>query len=104
MSRLLSVVVALVLLAATIAFSVINAHPVVINYYVGSTEMPLALLVVICLIVGVLVGFLLALGWVLRLRMELLRTRRRLKTAQKEVDNLRTLPVKDEQGQDKVAP
>ncbi len=98
MSRVLSVVVALVLLGVTIAFSVINAHPVVINYYLGSAELPLALLVVICLILGILIGFLLALGWVLRLRVDLLRTRRQLKTAQKELDNLRTLPVKDEQG------
>ncbi len=104
MNRILSVVVALVLLAATIAFSVINAHPVVIHYYLGSAELPLALLVVICLIVGILVGFLLALGWVLRLRMELLRVRRQFKTASKELDNLRTLPVKDEQGQGKAAP
>lgn len=49
-------------------FACLNAATVSINYYIGSATMPLSLLLVTTLIVGMVIGILFSLGWVLKLK------------------------------------
>ncbi len=95
MGRVLSAILILVVLVLTISFSVINAHSVVINYYFGTSELPLALLLVLAVVAGALLGVAAVITMVLRLRLEVARLRRNAKITEKEISNLRSMPLKE---------
>jgi putative membrane protein len=90
--KLLLVVLVMMLGAA---FTVMNADPVKINYYFGTGEWPLAIIVVASLLLGALLGAMSGVGAMLRQRNEVGRLRRQQKVAKQEIENLRTLPMKD---------
>lgn len=95
MSRILSVLALLILVGVGITFTVFNPHTVTLNYVVGNLNVPLALLMVIVLAAGVLLGLLFAGFKVVRLKREIHQLRRKARLAQEEVTNLRAIPIKD---------
>ncbi len=95
MSRLLAYVVLVVLVLLGLAFAVVNAKPVELNYFLGTREVPLALTLVLTLAFGALTGVLFSLGLVIRLKRETLQLRRQVRLAEQEVANLRSIPLKD---------
>lgn len=95
MSRLVSFVLVLILAIFGIAFAVINAKPVELNYFLATREVPLAMTLVLTLVFGALIGLLFSLGMVIRLKRETLRLRRQVRLAEQEVTNLRNIPIKD---------
>jgi hypothetical protein len=52
--------------------------------------------VVICLVIGAVLGIVAALGKVFSLKQEMSRKEKKIKIAEKELENLRSLPLKDE--------
>jgi uncharacterized integral membrane protein len=66
-----------------------NLQTVTISYYVGSRELPLALLLFAALVGGALLGIFLNLGWVLRLRYENLNLRRHARQLERDTAALR---------------
>lgn len=94
--RILSYVFTLFLMLLGISFAVLNAEPVLINFYVGSSKLPLSLLLVLALIFGVVLGLIVSLTHYIRLKRANSRLRQRLKLVEKEVSNLRAIPLKDE--------
>lgn len=95
MKRIVGFLFVLVVLIFGLSFGLLNADPVKVNYYFGSRELPLSFVLVVMLIVGALAGALAALGMVLRTKRELHRLRREIRVAEKELSNLRSLPLKD---------
>lgn len=95
MSRLLSFVLVLILAILGLAFAVINAKPVELNYFLATREVPLAMTLVLTLVFGAVIGLLFSLGMVLRLKRETLRLRRQVRLAEQEITNLRNIPIKD---------
>lgn len=95
MSRLLSILILFVLVVAGLAFAVVNAQPVELNYFLGVREVPLALTLVISLVCGALVGVFFSLGMVIRLKRETFSLRRQVQLNEQEVANLRNIPIKD---------
>ena len=95
MGRIFSAVLILVVLLITISFTVVNAHAVKINYYIGTTELPLALLVVICIVLGGILGVAATMSMVFKLRWEIAKLRRSAKLSEKEISNLRSMPIKE---------
>ncbi|MDQ8038926.1 MAG: LapA family protein [Rickettsiella sp.] len=83
----------LVLLALT--FAGLNAAPVSINYYLGKIELPLSLLAILSFILGGLLGLLMAFTIYVKLKYANRRLQHRLKLVEKELINLRALPLKD---------
>ncbi len=83
----------LVIVALGAALAALNPDAVRFDYYFGNLQLSLALLMVLALAVGTLLGVLTGLFWALGLRRENLRLRRRLELSQQELTNLRTLPV-----------
>lgn len=78
-----------------LTFASLNASNVIFNYYVGSKSIALSLLLVFAFGLGLLLGgFVTFFSW-LRLKTENYRIKSRLKMVEKEVENLRTLPIKD---------
>ncbi len=78
-----------------VVFAVLNAQPVLLNYYFGSREMPLSLVFILALIVGSVLGILASISLLIRSRREMQKLRKAAKLAEKEVTNLRSLPIRD---------
>ena len=84
-----------VLITIGAAFAVNNGDSVTLNYYFGSQEMPLSLLLIFTLIVGAIIGMLSATATIFRLKRENASLRRKTKVVTEEVENLRALPLKE---------
>ena len=80
----------------TVTFTLLNSQPVKVNYYFGSYEIDLLIVVVICLVIGSLLGVTAVLGKVFSLKQEVSRKEKKIKITEKELENLRSLPLKDE--------
>lgn len=96
MKRIISLVFFLVVLICGLFFGLLNADPVRVDYYFGTRELPLALVLVITLLAGAVCGVLAALGVIFRKNREIARLRKEIKIAGKELSNLRALPYQDE--------
>ena len=71
-------------------------NAVVFNYYLGSKQIPLSLLLVSAFGGGVILGFIFALPHWFRLKRDKRKLKTRIKLIEKEIENLRTLPLKGE--------
>ncbi|MBA1444283.1 MAG: LapA family protein [Chromatiales bacterium] len=78
------------------AFTVLNAEPVLFNYYFGSRELPLSVILMGALGLGVFLGILSGLNTMLGLKRKNSILRRRSRLVDEEVKNLRSLPLKDQ--------
>ena len=94
--RLLVYLLFFAVLFVCVGFAIINADPVVVSYYFGELTAPLSLVVVIAIIVGAILGIVAGLGMVLKAKREISSLRRQLRLKEKEVSNLRAIPIRDE--------
>lgn len=85
--------VALALIASVLTR--LNLGLVNFHYYFGSLELPLAVLLLIVLISGAILGLMLTLGWSLASQAERRRLRRTLAIREQEIRNLREIPIRD---------
>ncbi len=97
MKRIVFLLFFLIVLGVGLSFAVINVEPVRVNYYLGSIEMPLALLIVLSIATGGALGVLATMGRIVGAKGEALRLRRTLNGAQKELERLRSAPQPDNQ-------
>lgn len=72
-----------------------NSQVIEFNYYVGSIEIPLSLLLVLTFIGGAILGMLSSLPILLRFRSEKTKLEKLSRVTEKEVNNLRVMPMKD---------
>jgi len=96
MKRIIYLILVLVVTIFTVTFTLLNSQPVKVNYYFGSYEIDLLVVVVICLVIGAFLGIMAALGKVFSLKQEMSRKEKKIKITEKELENLRSLPLKDE--------
>ena len=96
MKRIIHLILILVVTLFTVTFTLLNSQPVKVNYYFGSYEIDLLIVVVICLLLGAFLGILAVLGKVFSLKQEVSRKEKKIKVTEKELENLRSLPLKDE--------
>ena len=92
--QIITIFLFLVLLTAGILFFVRNNQSITLDYILGNIEMPFSLMFLITLFSGAVLGVLAIIPSLLRLKYEKARLERQLKIAEKEINNLRTLPVK----------
>lgn len=93
--KILSYVLLILILLIGVSFSVLNSGSVSINYYVGISKLPLSFLMVLTFAVGCILGLLVGMVMYLRLKSQNYRLKNRIKLAEKEVSNLRTMPLQD---------
>jgi putative membrane protein len=86
-------ILAIILLGVT--FATLNSEAVTINYYLGEKTLALSVLLVSVFSTGCLLGILVGLGIVIRLKLKNYKLKQRLKFAEKEVINLRAIPLQD---------
>lgn len=95
MKRFLAITAIFIISFIGLAFAVLNAGTVELKYYLGTLSIPLALLLVITLLVGALLGGVASVGFILQQRRENNRLRKRLSLIETELKNLREIPIKD---------
>ncbi len=94
--RIVQGIILLIVFVLALAFTVINADAVTLNYYLGKLELPLSVIIIGAFAMGAIVGILATLGRVMRLRREVNRLQRSERIAQQELTNLRSLPAREE--------
>jgi putative membrane protein len=96
MKQIINYIFFLLLILLGITFACLNAETVNLKYYIGKIILPLSLLLIFTLGLGLFLGLLLSLIVFLRLRAENHRLTARVKLAEKEIDNLRAIPLHDQ--------
>lgn len=93
--RILTYIILLIIILLGITFATLNHNEVVINYYVGQRSLPLSILLVLSFVAGCVIGLLMSLAILLKLKLKNYRLRQQLKVTEKEVENLRAIPLQD---------
>jgi putative membrane protein len=93
--RIISYFFLLVIVLFGMTFATLNSESVTINYYLGQSTLPLSLLLVLVFALGCLVGMLVGFWLVIKAKMTNYRMKQRLSLAEKEIQNLRAIPLQD---------
>ncbi|MEN8177463.1 MAG: LapA family protein [Pseudomonadota bacterium] len=93
--RIIKILFILIIMMLGAVFAVLNAEPVIFNYYFDSRPLALSLVITIALGAGVVIGILSGIGMVLGLKRENASLRQRERLANEELRNLRNLPLQD---------
>lgn len=78
-----------------IIFALVNAQSVQFNYLLGRIQLPFSLAMLISLGFGALIGMLWTASWLFKQRSHTHELNKKVNLLQKEIDNLRAMPVKD---------
>jgi len=92
--RSLSYLVLLMIMLVGLTFASLNSSIVTFNYYLGSKEIVLSLLLVGVFGIGIFFGLLVAVLLWIKAKRDNMHLKSRLKVAEKEVENLRSIPIK----------
>lgn len=95
MSKVFRIIFLVVVLIAAISFSVVNAHDVRLNYYLGEIDLPLSFIIVASLIVGAALGSIAMLKPLFGQKLENAKLKKTIRVNEKEITNLRSIPVKE---------
>ena len=94
MVRLLGFLLLIVLVVLGLSFAVLNAQLVSLNYYLGYREIPLSIIVVLSLAAGAVIGALVSMGMILRLKRQAAQLRKKLRQAEQAAEQMQILPAK----------
>ena len=90
-----NLLVLLILGFLSVSFSYLNPGMVTINYYLDSIDLSLTVAMLLALLLGLLIGILYAAFIYIRLKRVSYRLKSDLKIANKEIENLRNMPIRD---------
>lgn len=94
--RILMLVIYLLLLIIGVSFAALNATSVEVNFYVTKISMPISVLMTIMLGIGILFGFIFFIARYWRLKAECRKIKTQLKLTEKEIKNLRSIPLQNQ--------
>lgn len=94
--RVLILVVYLLLIILGVSFAALNATSVQVNFYIKTLSMPVSVLIAMMIGLGILIGFFLFMVRYWRLKVECRRIRNQLKLTEKEIKNLRSIPLQNQ--------
>jgi len=95
MPKLIFTAVIFIIIILGVIFAVLNAEPVHLNFYFGSRQLPLSLALILATLVGALLGVLASMQVILKSKREVSRMRKAADMAEKEIANLRAIPIKN---------
>jgi putative membrane protein len=96
MMRLIYTLLLIIFTVFAVAFAISNSELVTLNYYIDQITMPLSLALGFSLTVGFLIGVISCLKTLLFTKYEVRNLRKEVAVANKEIANLRAIPIKDE--------
>jgi len=95
MKRIIIYIILLLVALVGLSFALLNSDIVTLNYYFGKLQAPLSLVMVIALALGAVMGVLASMWAVLAQKRELAKLRKAAKVTEKEITNLRSIPMRD---------
>lgn len=95
MSRIAKLILIFVILLIGLAFHLKNNQLIELNYYVDVINLPMSWLVVLVLFIGSMLGVLASLPIIIKLKRDKIMLERQVKNSEKEINNLRVMPVRD---------
>ncbi|MFI4918806.1 MAG: LapA family protein [Legionellales bacterium] len=93
--RILMLVTYILLIIIGVSFAALNASSVQVNFYFKTASMPISVLMTIMLGIGIFIGFVLFIFRYWRLKVECRKIKSQLKLTEKEIKNLRSIPLQD---------
>lgn len=93
--RIVSLFFILVIVIFGMTFATLNSDSVTINYYLGQCSLPVSLLLVLVFAAGCLIGMIAGLWLLVKSKIHGHRLQSRLTLAEKEIANLRAIPLQD---------
>jgi putative membrane protein len=95
MSRILKFCFVLLVLLVGLAFHMRNDQLVDLDFYLGVISLPFSLYVIAAICLGTLLGWLAVMPRLIALKRENARLQKHIRVNEKELNNLRVIPVKD---------
>lgn len=95
LKKIILLAASLIVFIIGLAFYLRNSQTVAVDYFLGNIELSFSVWLLIILVVGVLLGWLTTLPVIIKLKRQNSRLSRQVKVTEKEINNLRVLPVKD---------
>lgn len=93
--RIVMIIFYLFLILVGVSFAGLNAESIDINFYFSRLHIPISVLIILMLALGSVIGFFLFFFRYWRLRAEHRRMKNQLKMMEKEIKNLRAIPLQD---------
>ncbi|HEX4045023.1 MAG TPA: LapA family protein [Gammaproteobacteria bacterium] len=93
--HIISYLLLLIIVIFGVTFATLNSESVTINYYLGQSTLPLSLLLVLVFALGCLMGIIVGFWLLLKSKVSNYRLKQRLTLAEKEIENLRAIPIQD---------
>lgn len=87
--------IALCIIIVSILFSIFNPETVTVHYYFGDKTVRLSVFSIIAFLSGLGVGLVIGLCFLIKSKMKNYRLRQQLKIAEKEIENLRAIPLQN---------
>jgi uncharacterized membrane protein YciS (DUF1049 family) len=93
--RIITYILLLAIILLGISFAILNPESVNFNYYLGRRAFPLSLLLVSTFVSGCVLGLLVGFFLLVKLKIKNYYLQSQLKVAEKEIINLRAIPLQD---------
>lgn len=93
--RALKLTIYILISLLIVLFALLNAESVEFNYLLGKIELPFSLALLVALSLGAFIGMLWTASWLIKQRSHAHELSKKVNVLQKEIDNLRAMPVKD---------
>jgi len=94
--RVVRLVIYILLIIFGVSFAALNASSVHVNFYIKTVSMPISVLMIIMLGLGIFIGFIMFIFRNWRLKAECRKMTSQLKLTEKEIKNLRSIPLQDQ--------
>lgn len=94
--RIVITIFYLFLMLIGVSFAALNATSVHVNLYFTTIKLPISVLMILMLGIGLILGFFLSLCKYWQIKAENRNIRNQLKMTEKEIKNLRSIPLKDQ--------
>jgi putative membrane protein len=94
MFRFIAFLISLVVVLLVFIFTLENLDPITINFLVQNLQVPLGIVMLICFVIGALLGLLFSTSLVLKHRRRAKSLAKKVVVVEQEVANLRQLPIK----------
>ena len=92
--RVLSYLILLLIMLVGLTFASLNPEVISFDYYLGTIKIAISLLLVFAFGAGITLGVIVAMMPWIKVKRDNIRLKSRLKVAEKEVENLRSIPIR----------
>ncbi len=93
--RLIILMFYLFLILVGISFAALNATAVAVNLYFTTLNLPISVFAILLLGIGIVIGFILSIFKYWRLKIVNSKIKKQLELTEREIKNLRTIPIRN---------